>query len=170
MAGTRFTRIPKTEALIASGVPTEVIPTYCALADYSNNKTGECFPKMETLAKTLKRSVRTVQRHLHLLKEKGLIEFVERRRDRGRFSSYLYRLPHICRTTGHGRPKEKGAPIYKRTKRCVTPPNSPPKEAFNWLFGKERNPKAEEEYKNHQEQNRTREAARRREGYEWLFR
>jgi hypothetical protein len=96
---TRFTRIPKTESLIASGVPTEVIPTYCALADYSNNKTGECFPKMETLAKTLKRFVRTVQRHLHLLKEKGLIEFVERRRDQGRFSSYLYRLPHICRTT-----------------------------------------------------------------------
>jgi len=38
------------------------------------------------------------------------------------------------------------------------------------LFGKERNPKAEEEYKNHQEQDRKREAKRRREGYEWLFR
>jgi hypothetical protein len=45
-----------------------------------------------------------------------------------------------------------------------------PKEAFDWLFGKERNPKAEEEYKNYQEQGRKREAARRREGYEWLFR
>jgi hypothetical protein len=33
----------------------------------------------------------------------------------------------------------------------------------------ERNPKAEEEYENHQEQGRRREAARRREGYEWLF-
>jgi hypothetical protein len=65
---------------------------------------------------------------------------------------------------------EKGTPIYKRTKRFVTPPDSPPKEAFNWLFGKERNPKAEEEYENHQEQSRKREAARRREGYEWLFR
>jgi hypothetical protein len=40
----------------------------------------------------------------------------------------------------------------------------------DWLFGKERNPKAEEEYKNYQEQSRKREAARRREGYEWLFR
>jgi hypothetical protein len=165
----RFTRIPKTEQLIATGVPIEVIPTYCALSDYANNKSGLCFPKMETLANTLKRSVRTIQRHLQLLKTLGHIEFVERRRHKGRYSSYLYRVVHITRTTGHGRRVEKGSPIYKRTKRSVTPPNSPPKEAFNWLFGKESNPKAEQEYKNYQEQGRRREAARRREGYEWLF-
>jgi DNA-binding transcriptional ArsR family regulator len=76
----KFTRIPKTTELIAAGVPAEVIPTYCVLADHANNKTGLCWPKMETLAKTLGRSVRTVQRHLHLLRERGLIEFVERRR------------------------------------------------------------------------------------------
>ena len=141
----RFTRIPKTEQLIATGVPIEVIPTYCALSDYANNKSGLCFPKMETLANTLKRSVRTVQRHLHLLKTLGHIEFVERRRHKGRYSSYVYRVIHITRTTtGHGRRVEKGTPIYKRTKRSVTPPDSPPKEAFNWLFGKERNPRAEE--------------------------
>jgi DNA-binding transcriptional ArsR family regulator len=165
----RFTRIPKTDQLIATGVPAEVIPTYCALSDYANNKSGLCFPKMETLAKTLKRSVRTIQRHLHLLREHGVIDFVERRRNRGRFSSYLYRVVHITRTTGHGRRVEKGSPIYKRTKRSVTPPDSPPKGAFNWLFGEERDPEAEEEYKNHQEQNRRRQAQRRREGYEWLF-
>ena len=172
MAGrTKFTRIPKVPDLISCGIPAEVIPTYCALTDYSNNRTGECYPKMETLAKTLKRSVRTIQRHLHLLGKLGLVEFVERRRNRrGRFSSYLYRVVHITRTTGHGRRVAKGSPIYKRTKRSVTPPNSPPNEAFNWLFGKERNPRAEEEYENHQEQSRKREAARRREGYEWLFR
>jgi DNA-binding transcriptional MocR family regulator len=124
---------------------------------------------METLAKTLKRSVRTIQRHLHLLRERGMIEFVERRRNRGRFSSYLYRVVHITRTTGHGRRGGRGTPINKITKRSVTPPDSPPKEAFNWLFGKERNPRAEEEYKNYQERSRKREAQRRREGYEWLF-
>ncbi len=113
MAGTRFTRIPKVEHLIASGVPTEVIPTYCCLADYSNNKSGLCWPKMETLARTLNRSVRTVQRHLHLLKEKGLIEFVERRRHKGRFSSYLYRVLHITKTTGHGK-RMAGGGLYKR--------------------------------------------------------
>jgi DNA-binding transcriptional MocR family regulator len=147
-----------------------VIPTYCALTDYSNNRTGECYPKMETLAKTLKRCDRTIHRHLHLLRERGVIEFVERRRNRrGRFSSYLYRVVHITRTTGHGRRVGGGAPIYKRTKRSVTPPDSPPKEAFNWLFGQKRNPEAEEDYKDHQEQGRKREATRRREGYEWLF-
>ena len=97
----KFTRIPKVRDLTEAGVPAEVIPTYCALTDYANNKTGLCWPKMETLAKTLGRSMRTVQRHLHLLKERGLIEFVERRRNRGRYSSYLYRVLHIMRTTGH---------------------------------------------------------------------
>jgi DNA-binding transcriptional ArsR family regulator len=97
----KFTRIPKVRDLVEAGVPAEAIPTYCALTDYANNKTGLCWPKMETLANTLGRSVRTIQRHLHLLRECGLIEFVERRRNRGRYSSYLYRVLHIMRTTGH---------------------------------------------------------------------
>ena len=46
----KFTRIPKVRDLMKSGVPAEVIPTYCALTDYANNKTGLCWPKMETLA------------------------------------------------------------------------------------------------------------------------
>jgi len=121
----KFTRIPKVEALVLAGVPIEAIPTYCALSDYANNKSGLCWPKMETLAKTLGRSVRTVQRHLHLLKELGLIEFVERRRNSGRFSSYLYRVLHIVRTTGHGRRLVRGSPNIRRTKHSVTPPNSP---------------------------------------------
>jgi DNA-binding transcriptional ArsR family regulator len=170
VASAKFTRIPKTHELMRHGVPVEVIPTYCALADYANNKTGLCFPQMNTLAKTLGRSVRTIQRHLHTLRELGLIEFVERRRTRGRFSSYLYRVLHIARTTGHGKRVIDRPPNRRRTKRTITPPINPPKEAFNWLFGKKRDPKAEEEYENHQEQGRRREAARRREGYEWLFR
>jgi GntR family transcriptional regulator len=143
----KFTRIPKTSELSSAGVPTEVIPTYCALADYTNNKTGLCWPKMETLAATLGRSVRTVQRHLHLLRERGLIEFVERRRYKGRFSSYLYKVVHIVRTTGHGRRVAGGPPIYRGTK--VLSNSEKPQES--------------------REEKRTREAKRRREGYEWLF-
>ena len=93
----KFTRIPKISDLVLAGVPTEVIPTYCALADYSNNKTGLCWPRMDTLARRLSRSPRTIQRHLHLLKERGLIEFVERKRDwHGRFGAYVYRVLHIA--------------------------------------------------------------------------
>jgi DNA-binding transcriptional ArsR family regulator len=166
----KFTRIPKVADLVFQGVPTEVIPTYCCLADYANNKSGLCWPKMETLAKTLGRSVRTVQRHLHLLKELGLIEFVERRRQRGRFSSYLYKVVHIVLTTGHGRRAVRGGPIYKRTKRSVTPPNSPPREGYSWLFGTGEEPAAEEEHKRERNEKRSKESQERKEGYEWLFR
>ena len=171
MAGKpKFNRIPQVQELIRQGVAVEVIATYAALSDYADNKTGFCFPKMETLAKTLQRSVRTIQRHLHLLRELGLIQFVERRRNAGRFSSYLYRITFfLSTTTGHERPQAKPRPIKRRTRRSVTPPNSPPKEAFNWFFGKERDLEAEEEHGRRQKEKRKQEAKRRREGYEWLF-
>jgi DNA-binding transcriptional ArsR family regulator len=166
----KFTRIPKVQDLAYAGVPTEAIPTYCALTDYANNKSGLAWPKMETLAKTLGRSVRTVQRHLHLLKELGLIEFVERRRQSGRYSSYLYKVIHIVRTTGHGRRAVKGSPIYRRTKRSVRPPNSPPREGYSWLFGRDDDPVAEEEHERKRQERRSRQSQERKEGYEWLFR
>jgi hypothetical protein len=144
----KFTRIPKMCDLIEAGVPAEVIPTYCALTDYANNKTGLCWPKMETLAKTLGRSVRTVQRHLHLLKELCLVEFVERRRLRGRYSSYVYRVLHIMRTTGHG--GRLASILKKRTK---------PRLSTNSLKTTETD----------RQEKRKREAKRRREGFEWLF-
>ena len=145
----KFTRIPKMRDLIEAGVPAEAIPTYCALTDYANNKTGLCWPKMETLARTLGRSVRTVQRHLHLLKGLGLVEFVERRRLRGRYSSYVYRVLHIMRTTtGHG---GRVASILKgRTK---------PRLSTQSL--------QTQDYDRQEE--REREAKRRKEGFEWLF-
>ncbi len=144
----KFTRIPKVQDLIRQGVPAEAISTYAALADYADNKTGFCFPKMQTLAQTLNRSVRTVQRHLHLLKQLGLIEFLERRRNAGRFSSYLYRILFLA-TTGHGRQLDTTPPIKRRTKPLRTTPLYSPNET--------------------KEAKREREAARRREGYEWLF-
>jgi DNA-binding transcriptional ArsR family regulator len=164
----KFTRIPKVEDLVRSGVPAEVISTYCALSDYANNKSGLCWPKMHTLAKTLGRSIRTVQRHLHLLKERGLIEFVARRRNRGRFSSYLYRVLHIA-TTGHGRREVKANPNKRRTKRSVIPPNRPPQEGYEWLFDNRSDPKAEAEQNRHKEEQQKRASEKRKEGYEWLF-
>ncbi len=172
----RFTRIPKTYSLIKAGVPTEVIATYCNLADYSNNKTGLAFPKMLTLAKTLGRSVRTIQRHLHLLKDLGLIEFVERKRDKwGCFGAYVYRILHIAtsasskrRTTGQG----NRVALYNRTKqRKNTPYNSPKRskksvtEGYEWLFGDPAPPRPDPEA----DERRRRNAERRKEEYEWLF-
>ncbi|MDP9486980.1 MAG: helix-turn-helix domain-containing protein, partial [Actinomycetota bacterium] len=185
----RFTRIPKVCDLISAGVPTEAIPTYCALADFSNNKTGLCWPRMETLARRLSRSPRTIQRHLHLLKAKGLVEFVERKRDRcGRFGAYVYRLVHLAAltaagggrenkaerggsqrrrrgskkrlTTGHGGP---AAPIKGQTRRqeeAPQPPKGDPKEGYWWLFGEEV-PPGDEERARREAAGRREEAARR---------
>jgi predicted ArsR family transcriptional regulator len=101
---------------------------------------------METLAKILNRSVRTVQRHLHQLREAGVIEFVERRRYKGRFSSYLYRILFHA-TTGHGKAVAGVVPNIRRTRHSRTTPKSPVDK----------------------EQKRAEEAKRRTAGYEWLF-
>lgn len=191
----RFTRIPKVSDLVMAGVPTEVIPTYCALADHSNNKTGLCWPRMETLARRLSRSPRTIQRHLHLLREKGLIKFVERKRDnRGRFGAYLYRVLHIAaatargekeRTTERRRSRKRGskkssttrhgsptAPIKGLTKHnedTPLPPKKDLKRGYWWLFGEEAPPGLQEEHLNEVKERQEEESRRRKKGYEWFF-
>jgi DNA-binding transcriptional ArsR family regulator len=150
---TRFSRLPKVEYLRARGCPVEVLPTLAALSDHANNASGLCWPRMSRLAAILGRSVRTVQRHVHELVRLGLVEIVERRRWRGRYSSYTFRVVHIAElirrkkgdsTTGHAGPVGKRAPYKGRTKDYELPPKSPP------IRGEEG-------------------ARRRREGYEWLF-
>ena len=174
MAGrAKFTRIPKVNDLIYQGVPTEVIPTYCCLADHANNKTGLCWPKMETLAQTLNRSIRTIQRHLHLLRTLGLIEFVERRRHKGRFSSYLYRVLHIvATTTGHGRRVKNDRPNKRRTKPSKNTPKSPSKnvkEGYEWLFGEPAATGDQDPSTLDASEKQKTDAERRTDGYEWLF-
>jgi DNA-binding transcriptional ArsR family regulator len=188
----RFTRIPKVHDLILAGVPTEVIPTYCALADYSNNKTGLCWPRMETLARRLSRSPRTIQRHLHLLKERGLVEFVERKRDwHGRFGAYVYRVVHIAAataklkvaegagrkerrrkkrpTTGHGGPMAPNKGQTKPHEVTPLPPKNDPTTGYWWLFGVDAPDQADKEHRQEVQERQQKEARRRREGYEWFF-
>jgi DNA-binding transcriptional ArsR family regulator len=187
----RFTRIPKVSDLVLAGVPTEVIPTYCALADYSNNKTGLCWPRMETLARRLSRSPRTIQRHLHLLKERGLIEFVERRRDwHGRFGAYVYRVLHIAaatarrgaegakskirrgkrrRTTGHTGTVAPNKGLTKRQEDTPLPPQGDSKEGYKWLFGESVPTEIASGHQREAQKRRKEESKRRLKGYEWLF-
>ncbi len=181
----RFTRIPKVHDLVMAGVPTEAIATYAALADHADNKTGLCWPRMQTLARRLSRSPRTVQRHLHLLKERGLVEFVERRRDgRGRFGAYLYRVLHVAAAAAAKGKAKKGraattgqggrvAPNRGRTRRqeaTPQPPKKDPKGGYGWLFGQQEEPPgAQEEHDRGVAERREREARRRARGYGWLF-
>jgi len=189
-----FTRIPKVSDLVLAGVPTEVIPTYCALADYSNNKTGLCWPRMDTLARRLSRSPRTIQRHLHLLKESGLVEFVERKRDwHGRFGAYLYRVLHVVAATARGQEEGRAerrarkraskkrsttghggrvAPIKGQTKRqegTPQPPKNDPKEGYWGVFGEEAPKDLQEEHHRETAKRREEDSRGRRRGYEWLF-
>ncbi len=179
MAGKKFTRIPKVFDLIAQGVVPEMVPTLCALTDYADNRTGLAFPKMLTLAKTLGKSTRTIQRHLHTLQALGLIEFVERRRDtQGRFGSYVYKVLHIIssapsktRTTGH---RSRVAHIKRTKQRKNTPSDSPKrsersvKKGYKWLFDDPASPDSQDERDRKAEQ-RKRDAERRRESFDWLF-
>ncbi len=187
----RFTRIPKVYDLVLAGVPTEVIPTYCALADYSNNRTGLCWPRMDTLARRVSRSPRTIQRHLHLLREKGLVEFVERRRDwHGRFGAYLYRVLHVVAavgrktaerltrkerrakkrpTTGHREPVASNRRLTKRQEEPPKPPSKDFKRGYWSFFGEDAPPNADEEHRQEVQKKREEQAHRRQAGYEWLF-
>src|SRR5215204_3601401 len=122
---------------------------------------------METLAATLNRSTRTVQRHLHLLKDLELIEFVTRRRHKGRFSSYTYKIMHIA-TTGHTHLVEKRHSIYKGTKQLRMTPKSPIKQGYEWLFSEESPPDTKETQQTDQTDTiakRGEEAKRRTDGY-----
>lgn len=136
MTNKKFSRIPLPAEF--TDVPREAIATYTVLASYANNKTGLCWPKMETLAKTLGCSVRTVQRHLSALRDSGMVRYVDRRRVRGRFSSYTYQLVHFLKyaTTGHRRPPVKRSLYKNERKPSINREEEARKrrEGYDWLF------------------------------------
>ncbi len=86
----KFTRIPKATELIEAGVPLYAFPTYHALSDHADNRTGETRVSVVALAGILKVSRRTVERHIRALEKTGVIKHQRQRRTRrGRFSSCL---------------------------------------------------------------------------------
>jgi hypothetical protein len=106
-----------------------------------------------------------------MLRELGLIEFVQRRRYKGRFSSYLYRILFHA-TTGHEK-RMAGKRLYKRrTKPFRTTPQSPinsVKDGYHWLFGEDPPLGQQQKHDRTVQKQREEEANRRIEGYEWFF-
>jgi DNA-binding transcriptional MocR family regulator len=131
----KFTRILKMVQFNQLDISTELIPTYCCLADYANKK-GYCYPSMETLASTLNCSVRTIQRHIKELVEKGLIEIVQRRRIKGKLSTYLYKIVHIAHmySTGHRRQVDRSRRKPRKSKKNRQNRKDRTKQDFNTPF------------------------------------
>ena len=170
----KFTRIPKAEDLIPqlreSGVGLHVLPTYLALIDHADNKTGRAWPSINRLADILGLCRRTVERHLQALQSAGLVlSNGQGRGRRGRFSVCRYVVVAVLfftrSTVRHqGRTAKRG--IYKKERKPTrTTPYSPPESAWDWWYGKPRDHEAEAELQKHREE----EARRRVEGYEWFF-
>ena len=90
----------------------------------------------------------------------------QKRGRRGRFSTRRYVVVAVLfftrATVRHGGRADRRSPNRRRTIRAPNTPYSPPTDAFNWFFGKERNLEAEDDYyKRQQEEKRRREAKRR---------
>ena len=63
------------------------------LAHFADDRTGQCFPSIETLARQSHLSRATVMRCLDSLKKKGLLKWISGgRKKRGRVLSNLYKL------------------------------------------------------------------------------
>jgi len=63
-----------------------------ALADHANAD-GECWPTMKSVAELAGVSPRTVHDHIKALEDAGLLERIGRRKHRGEFRGWTFRLP-----------------------------------------------------------------------------
>jgi len=145
LSRSKFTRTPKIATLVEAGVPLRAVPTYLALADHADNKTGATFVSVARVAEVLKICRRTVERHIKALESAGVIKRQRQRRaKRGRFSSCLRILVSFALFTVRQRSTDRGRGSYSyRSKPSVSTPLTP--------------------------LNREADRARRWEGYEWLI-
>jgi hypothetical protein len=147
--------VPKTEDLIPqlreAGVGLHVLPTYLCLLDHTDGR-GRCWPSINRMARIIGLCRRTVERHVRLLCEAGLVLRNDQKRSRrGRFSTRRYVVVAVLffrrSTVRHGGRTSKRS-LYKNER----------KDSLNSAQTTES-----------KQERRQREAKRRREGYEWLF-
>lgn len=133
----KFTRLPRADELIPQlrecGVGLHVLPTYWALVDHGNNRTGVCWPSINRLASILGVCRRTVERHLEALVSAGLVlKSAQRRGRRGRFSVCRYcvvALLFFKRATVRHQGNTKKRPPISTKERNVN--NVPPNPQIN---------------------------------------
>jgi hypothetical protein len=149
----RFTRIPKQADLVPqlreAGIGLHVLPTYLCVLDHADNETGRAWMSINRIASILGVCRRTVERHMKLLCNAGLIlRNYQQRGKRGRYSTRRYVVVAVLffakRTVRHQGRTSKESLYKRRTKRSGTIPLNPTKS-------------------------RDEEAQRRRDGFEWFF-
>ncbi len=172
-----FTRMPKANDLVPqlreAGCGLHVLPTYLALLDHCDNKTGRAWPSINRLSDILGLCRRTVERHIKALCEAGLVLRNDQQRGRrGRFSTRRYVVVAVLfftRATVRHQGRTNRRSLYKRRTKAPLNSQNPVTDGYEWLFGKDAEAAADEEYRRQRQQKRQEEAKRRREGSEWLF-
>ena len=102
--------------------------TLLALASYATEADGVAWPSQQTLADATEQSVDSIQRHLRLLEQLGLISIERRQRRGGAGSRNVYRLP-FNRPHHAANPSRTMRPIPKHHRPQMTPSigrNAPP--------------------------------------------
>ena len=87
------------------------IAIYAVLARYANRKTGECWPAIARIQRTLNLGRSTVKRYLHRLEAAGLITVEERRDEEGDRTSNRYTLLDPDPNTIAQRQEQSDAPV-----------------------------------------------------------
>jgi DNA-binding MarR family transcriptional regulator len=106
---------------------------YVALARYANRTTGECWPAIDRIARTLQLARSTVKVYLRRLEQAGLIAITERRDAAGDPTSHLYTLLDPSPAAVERRlaaraaaPSGEGAPRVPAPEGGRPPANPPP--------------------------------------------
>ena len=118
------------------------VAVYAALARYANRATGECWPKVKTIADKLHLSPNCVKKYLHKLASVGLISIAYRYTDEGDHTSNRYTLHDptnrdavtLRRAFGGGPRSHRGGP-----------PDAPPPAKTEHLVPDGRPPAAHQE-------------------------
>jgi len=82
---------------------------YTTLARYANRKTGQCWPSIERLARTLDLARSTVKVYLRKLEDAGLVDIQERRDPAGDPTSNCYTLLDPCQSAVNNRRARRAA-------------------------------------------------------------
>lgn len=115
--GNKFSQIP--EWVIDANISDGAFRLYAVLMRYADNKTGESYPALETLADRLHKNEKTIRRYAKELSDQGCIAVQNRGMKSNVYTVFKHRKKEINRTqmsskeslTGHSCPSYPDIPV-----------------------------------------------------------